>query len=122
MSDKFGFPSKKKTMIARRFADGGDLLAATKASLARKQAGIKDEPFHPLKEAWESVKKSTRDLVTPNVVKTMDSYNERQKRVLDTAGDDVQAPVEGKKRGGIVKSKPRGVGAALRGHGKVGRK
>lgn len=121
MSDKFGFPSKKKTMIARgrKFSGGGDLLAQTKASLARKEAGIKDVPEPSY---WDSVKDVVKRAVTPKVAETMRSHTEKTKRAIDMAGgQDVQEPVEGKKKGGMVKAKPRGVGCAQRGHGKVGR-
>lgn len=127
--DKFGFPSKKKTMIAhgRRGFYEGSLLEATKKSLAAKElqeakdrAGIKPPPENSY---WDSVKDVVKRKFTPNIAETMQAHEARTKRAIDEAGGtDIQEPVEGKKRGGVIKSKPRGVGIAKRGHGKVGRK
>lgn len=105
-----GKPVKKKTMITR-YAAGGS---------------VEGRPSK-LKMAWDSVKDNVaslprraigvaKDALTPTpIVNEMENYKEKQKKEIDAAFDNGEAP--GKRAGGKIKA--RGVGKALRGHGKA---
>lgn len=100
-------------MAKKRFDDGGQaLLDKTKASLARKQAGIEDreEPTYlgSVKSVLQGYKDKAVDALTPNTVKVV---RQKQQEMQDAA----DAP--GNKKGGQVKrkAKSRGNGVASKG-------
>jgi hypothetical protein len=99
---------RKKTMIARGFSSGG---TPSKASMA----------WDSLKDSVTSLPRRTvsvvKDALTVKpTVEAIEGYKGRQKDALKDIDDATD--VQQKRKGGIVKSKPRGVGVATKGHGK----
>ena len=136
--NKYGFPIRKPTKIAHsRFSEGGKVankdVEAGLAALRRKEAGIKDVEGPSIMDSVGSVLTNYKNKIlgskpTADKGSTVDqikSYNQRQADAIK----DVDAPAsavadtdtneQAKRKGGRIKSKPRGVGKALRGHGKA---
>ena len=127
--NKYGFPvPAPKTMTAhskkRKFASGGDLVAESEARVARKQAGIEDPKpnsyLDSVKDTLQNYKNAAIKAVTPKAVEQLQTRAQKMQDTID-ANDNTNAPVQEKRKGGKVKHTPRGVGVALRGHGKAGR-
>ena len=129
--NKYGFPVKRKTLVAK-FGGGGSVsgsdtkkeIADINASIDRKRAGIKDQPskldmaidsvVDTIKRPFQSAPKVQGD--PGSTVDQISSYNKRQADAINAADTTNE---QTKRKGGQIKSKPRGVGLAQRGHGKA---
>jgi hypothetical protein len=131
--NKYGYPIKKPTKIAH-YSEGGNvgkksLLEETSAALAREKAGIKDVPepsfldsvVDTIKKPFQGKPKVSGD--PGSTVDKINTANKKTKAYIDSIGDVSDMNEQAKRKGGQIKSKPRGVGLAARGHGKaMGRK
>ena len=133
--NKYGFPIKKPTKIAHH-AQGGpvgekSLYQQDKERLDRKNAGVKDVEGPSIADSIDTALKNYKDkvvnAVTPQLIKnyrdSADKDMDRDNATRNVDNTDTTADVTTKRKGGRIKSKPRGVGLAARGHGKaMGRK
>lgn len=105
--------------------------------IRRKEAGIRDIEGPSILDSVGSVLKGYKDKITGtkasdipadagSTVDTIRAYNKAQQDAIkdnDNAASSVQADTDtneqAKRKGGRIKSKPRGVGIAQRGHGKA---
>jgi hypothetical protein len=103
--NKYGFPTRKKTMVAR-FASGG------------KPGDNKPTYIESVKDRVAELGQKAKAIVTPNA--ELFGFGEDLtptlvKPILEIIGK--KEPVQEKRAGGRVKA--RGVGIAIRGHGRV---
>ena len=107
------------------------LYQQDKEKLDRKNAGLKDVEGPSIADSIGTVLKNYKDkavnAVTPQIIEnyrdSADKDLDRDKATRNVDSTDTTEDVTTKRKGGRIKSKPRGVGLAQRGHGKaMGRK
>ena len=129
--DRYGRPRVKRRIA--KFAAGGsiDPLAdepPAKSKEASPSAWSKVKQL--ASEAVDTVKNAPRSLVvtvgnalTPDTpIALIKKARARDAQALEDADPPNRIAADTYKRGGKIKAKPRGVGVALRGHGKAGKR
>lgn len=119
--NKYGYPVPEPKKLAKHkhkdhYGVGGKIMGLFSSETSKEKAAryIREAEANIAKrEAAEAAAKNTPKVITPESRSTSDQIRWRQK-----AMDDTIDAAEGKKRGGVVKSKSRGNGVAVKGHGK----